>query len=35
MHRWTDEEIDMLNTAIGRFSSDLSEISYRVKSRGV
>ncbi|XP_052868386.1 chromatin complexes subunit BAP18 isoform X1 [Anopheles cruzii] len=33
--KWTDEEIDMLRSAVTRFSEDLNKISQRIKGRTV
>ncbi|XP_035907270.1 uncharacterized protein LOC118509994 [Anopheles stephensi] len=33
--KWTDEEIEMLRSAVTRFSEDLSKISQRIKGRTV
>uniref|UniRef100_A0AAG5DDY7 Myb-like domain-containing protein n=1 Tax=Anopheles atroparvus TaxID=41427 RepID=A0AAG5DDY7_ANOAO len=33
--KWTDEEIDMLRTAVTRFSEDLNKISQHIKGRTV
>nr|XP_019526222.1 chromatin complexes subunit BAP18-like isoform X1 [Aedes albopictus] len=33
--KWTDEEIDMLRSAVVRFSEDLNQVSQRIKGRTV
>ncbi|XP_022249812.1 chromatin complexes subunit BAP18-like [Limulus polyphemus] len=33
--KWTDEEIEMLRTAIQKFGDDLNKISYLIKNRTV